>query len=753
MSLTQKLANRIVRARLSILILATIVTGFAGVLSTEVEFESDIEIWFLENDPTLVSYNEFLERFDGDELIVLGVFSDEIFTPELLKAIDTDTLEGAKAPGIIRSRSITNVKVPVVREEDMRVDLLFEELPSTEEEARAAKEVALGNPLIRGRLLAEDGKAAAIVYEFGGEENTFERKVAAVDGLEKAIEGVFPDNARVVLAGSPVFDRAFFVYSQNDFAVMGLVAVFVVLLMTFFIFRRIAATLLPVGIVVMTVLWLFGLMVLLGIKVNMVSTGLVTLAIAVGVADSVHLLSEFYTNLKAGATRQEAVKTATSHILVPCFFTSMTTGLGFLALLAGDLAPIGEFGWLSAIAVLFAFGLSMTVLPAALCYLPNPSREVLQAESKKGVERVLRLFSRPSRQRAMGILLAALALFCVALYGFSLIKAESNPVNYFKPGDPVRSAMTLIDERLGGSASMEFLIETEEDGLKDPEILNALSRLREKVLQVEGFTQIFSPLESLEEAHRTFVGGEGIPQQREMNAQLFLILEGEPEEFETVVQGNYDVGRMSARTRFDVPISVRERKEQVERAVAEESCSDLSIQITGFVKLMTDMEIYLFEGQIRSFVLALLVISIVLFFLLRSVPLGFLAFIPNLTPIAFGLAFMAFADINLDPGTVMIGPIALGLVVDDTVHFLYRYQFLRKAGESIEDACEKTLYSAGRAIVTTSFILAAGFSVLALGSFIPNIYFGLVTSVVVLVAMVADVVVLPAVLILFRPKA
>ena len=148
---------------------------------------------------------------------------------------------------------------------------------------------------------------------------------------------------------------------------------------------------------------------------------------------------------------------------------------------------------------------------------------------------------------------------------------------------------------------------------------------------------------------------------------------------------------------------------------------------------------------------ALAVISIMMFFLLGSVSLGFLAMIPNLTPIAFGLAFMAVAGINLDPGTVMIGPIALGLVVDDTVHFLYRFRALQKEGASIEEATKGTILSSGKAIVTTSLILTAGFGVLALGSFIPNIFFGVVAAVIVLVAMVADVVVLPAVLALFRP--
>lgn len=752
MKFQERYAAFVIRNRILILIAGFFITLAAGRFAATVEFESDIEIWFLENDPSLLAYHDFLDRFTGDEMIVVGVLADDIFAPAVLKEIERITNEGAKAPFIKRARSLTNVKVPVVVEDDMRIDFLIGELPKTAEEVEALRAKAMANTLVRDRLVNPSGKATALLFEFVGEKNDFEEKVAAVNGLLAVVGESPPEGIEVILAGTPVFDRAFFEYSKTDFSVMGPLAILIVLLATFLLFRRFSATVLPVSIVILTVIWVHGVMGYLGIKVNMISTGLLTLSIAVGVADSVHILSEFYDGLREGLTKFEAAHKSTAHLLVPCFFTSATTSLGFLMLLAGDLAPIGEFGWLASIAVTIAFLLSVTVLPSLLCLIPVPNAETLRNEKGFGVERALARLACPTRTQAKIVLLTSAALMLSAAWGVTQIKTESNPVNYFKPDDPVRLEMVQVDRELGGSSSVEFLIETEPDGLKDPEILRRIDTLRQGLMKVAGVTQTFSALDPLVEAHKVFADGEGIPDESNMVAQLYLILEGEKEDFDSMIQGEYDVGRLSARTRFDTTVPMMERKAEMDALVAQEVAKGgLSIEMTGFVKLMTDMEVYLFRGQVTSFLLALAAISLVLFLLLRSIPLGLLALIPNLTPIAFGLAFMAVAGINLDPGTVMIGPIALGLVVDDTVHFLYRYRTIRGAGASIEEACQRTILGAGRAIATTSLILAAGFSVLAFGSFIPNIYFGVVTSVVVLVAMVADIVVLPSALIVFRP--
>jgi len=177
----------------------------------------------------------------------------------------------------------------------------------------------------------------------------------------------------------------------------------------------------------------------------------------------------------------------------------------------------------------------------------------------------------------------------------------------------------------------------------------------------------------------------------------------------------------------------------------------LKVTPTGFIKLMGDMEHYLFRSQVRSLLSAFVAITLMMFVLLRSLRLGAFSMIPNLVPILLGLSFMAVAGIALDPGTVMIGSIALGLVVDDTVHFLVR---LRRNVDrhALEDAIAATMKQTGRPIVVTSIALGAGFAVMGLGSFTPNVAFGIVSAIVVILAMLADLVMLPAALLVLQPK-
>ena len=237
-------------------------------------------------------------------------------------------------------------------------------------------------------------------------------------------------------------------------------------------------------------------------------------------------------------------------------------------MLAGDLAPIGEFGWLAAVSVTLAFILTITVLPASLSFLSPPSPKASSAESaQSGMGRFLDSMHHASLNHTKAVLGLSIGMGIVALLSLTMIRAESNPVHYFKSTDPVRVNMVDTDRLLGGSATLEFVVRTEPGGLKDPAVLSQMAQLQRGVGEVEGIGEIQSPLELVEEAHRVFVDGTGIPETSEMVAQLFLILEGEPEDFEAMVQGDYDIGRVSARTRLAVDAPLKDRKNSWTRSL------------------------------------------------------------------------------------------------------------------------------------------------------------------------------------------
>ncbi len=733
----------------------------AGVFASRVRFDSDIEGWFLEGDPNLASYHAFLERFGADEVSVVGVFGDALFTPEALAAVDAFTRAAEKAPNAHRVRSLTNIAtVRRLGPGHVGVERLMDALPETPEEAAALRARALADDLVRDNLVSADGRGLAVIVELDPAGNDFAAKVEHVQALRAAaVEHLGPLRDRGLLsfelAGSPPLDEAFFLYTEHDFMVLAPAALLVVVLATFLLFRRWTAVVVPLSVVGLASVWVFGLMGALHIDISLISSSLVALILAVGVADSIHVVSDYHRELMSGTPREEAVAQAVASLLVPCLFTSLTTAAGFLSLLVSDLAPIREFGWLAAVGVGFAFLLSMTFIPCILGLVRAPDAAFVERQLHGRTSRLLGWLGRPTRRSSRWVLAVGLALTALCGWGALRLSTDANPLNYFLPGDPVRVALERVDAQLSGSTSFDFVVTTRDGGMKDPAILARLDRFAKQVESVDGVTRVLSVLDSLRAARSALTDGEetGLPGPTDhpyLAAQLFLFLEG-AEDFSTMLQGDYSIARLTARVQMSKAHSVTSARGRIDAWIGEASGTDVRIEATGYVKLMSDMERYLFDSQVASLGVAFLVITLMMFVLLRSPWLGLFSMIPNLLPILAGLAFMAAADVALDPGTIMIGCMALGLVVDDTVHFLVRLRRVLADGATLEDAIARTMRATGRPIIVTSLVLAGGFATLGLGSFRPNVAFGLVSAVVIVVALIADLGLLPAALLVLRP--
>ncbi len=754
----RRFVDVVLRLRVPILVAVLVLTGLAGWSASSLKFSSDIEIWFLENDPNLVRYKSFLERFEADEITVVGVFAEDVFQPKVLAGLEALTEGAEQAPHVHRARSLTNIEIVQSQGPgSVSVAPLYEALPEDAEEVAELRARAMASTVLRGNLVSADGKATALIVELDAAANNFEAKVELVEALRVLTQKHLPEGVTFHLAGTPPLDEAFFAYTKRDMTVVGSAAFGVVILVLLLLFRRVSAVAVALPVVGIALIWMFGLMAALGLEINLISQSLGALILAVGVADSVHVISDYYQQLGEGHGRDEAVRHSTATLLVPCLFTSATTAAGFLSLLTSNLQPIAEFGWLAAIGVGFAFLLSMTFVPCALSLLPEPKVHFVERQQSDRLARLLTWMASPSPRRARVTLALSTALVVLGAASLSRLSTEANPMNYFLPNDPVRVATEEVDRALGGSTTIEFLVTTPDGGLKDPKILARMEQLETRLESLPGITSVLSVLDSLRETRRVFMDGkkefERIPGPKDhphLAAQLYFVLE-QDRDFAKTVQGDYSITRMTARVRLSEASELTKRYSDVEKWMEELGGEGLAFEATGYVKLMGDMEHYLFSSQIRSLLVAFVVITLMMFLLLRSWRLGLFSMIPNFVPILLGLAFMALAGIALDPGTVMIGSLALGLVVDDTVHYLVRVRRNLDAG-SLEETVARSLRQTGRPIMITTLVLALGYATLGLGTFAPNVAFGLVSAVVITLALVADLVILPAALLVLRPR-
>ncbi|MBF0105483.1 MAG: MMPL family transporter, partial [Deltaproteobacteria bacterium] len=587
------------------------------------------------------------------------------------------------------------------------------------------------------------------------EANNFLDKVAMMSALKK-IAAPEQDRIRVCFGGTPHIDEIFYLYSKKDARVIMPLAVVLVMVGLFFIFRHVATTVIPLVIILLSTLWLFGIMGFLGIRLNVITVNVCVIVLTISVADSIHILSDYYQWLIRGDSREAAIKKSFVDLFTPCVFNAATTIAGMLSLLVSSLRPVREFGLFSALGVGLALILSMTLIPVILSFASPPHRLFIERFKSGLMHRALSFLASPTLKRSVWILSVSAVLFAVSLFYLSKLDVGANVLNYFKKDDPVRLETHAIEDQLSGVGSVEFVITTRQDGLKDVRVLNKIEQFQKWLKTLGGVAHIVSITEELKDMNRVF-GREGentsvLPASTDRIAQYFFVLESE-DDFESVVQDNYTVTRISMRVRLS---DARELARQVplieEKLETELGDAVIQSSMTGFVKLMHNMETYLLASQKNSISVTLVSVVIMLSLFFKSLRLGLLSLIPNIIPIVLGLAFMAVRGISVDPGTVMIASICLGIVVDDTVHFLSRLKKLKKQHVSLESAIGQAMHEMGRPIMITSLVLALGFAVLVFASFNPNVYFGLISALVILAALVAELVVMPAVLVVFKPR-
>ena len=766
-AMLRRLHRSFERFRFVVLAVVLGITGFFGYQTTSLRFDNSLNIWFLDDDPDLLAYRDFLDRFETDESIILLLEPTEllapealdednrtstragaVFAPEFLAALDRFSARAAAVESVIQVHSLTSVDAVRGEGHTVHVGRLIPELPETEIEARAVRELVMADSLYRGSLVTEDETGTAVVVEIEHHEDDFTYKSVAIAALREIAEEEFGD-VPYKMSGAPVIDDAFFHYSERDARTFLPAMVVVLIVMLGWLFRSGWGVLLPCGLVTIAAVWTHGIMAMLGWPFTVVATILTPLVMAVGVAASVHVLSEVRRLRSEGMDFVSAREHAFEILFAPCLTTSLTTAAGMLSLSVASLAPIRQFGALAAVGAILAFIITFTALPAALAMLPE---RALLTQRQGSEERFLSLVAKLASRHAGIVLGLAGIVVVMSIIGITQLRVGQSMLTYFRPGDPVMEDLKAVDEALGGTGTVEVIITASEDRrFFDPELLGALDELGTYLEQLPTTGRAFSVVDALVAENEAYSGRAEVPDSIPAAAQLMSLLEGS-DLFDRYLSGDYRIARLSANiqlSRFD---STLIDLDEIQKTTHEIFDGLGDAHVTGYLKLMSNMESYLIDSQIRSFLLAFSLVLLLITALFRSIRMGLFSMIPNLPPILLTLGIMGWFDIALDTGTVMIAGVLLGLVVDDTIHFLAHFRRRLRAGDSQPEAVDHTQRAAGRAITITSLVLAASFATTLLGSFSPNINFGFLSAIAVLAALIFDLVVLPATIAVIKPK-
>jgi predicted RND superfamily exporter protein len=516
------------------------------------------------------------------------------------------------------------------------------------------------------------------------------------------------------------------------------------------LFRNVVGVVLPMVTVGMAVLWTFAVIATVGTPLSMVSGTLPVVLLAIGIADSVHLVSEYQEQLAAGKKKLDALSDGVRAVFVPCLFTSVTTSLGFLGMLVIRVRPIHDFGLYASIGTMLAFVATFTLVPAVLSLLPAPRvrNDIGGAVSDRLTARVFRVVSA-HRRLVLGVSLGGLLLGVV---GLPLVQVSANTYKFLPATNPAIRATDFIEATIGGVNTMEVMVSardiSSQEPLKNVQALEEIQALQRKLAAFPQVEATLSPVDFLSAMNRTFHEDreeyERIPESRELVGQLMLMYEMDAPDGEFYDYFNFDMtkARMTIRT----SMSADHENSDLIAAVREASKGFESIEAvpTGTVVLLSNIQYHMLVGMIRGFCVAFFCVGLSMTLLLRNLRHALLAMIPGALPIVFIVGMTGWLGMKLGANSAMMGNIALGIAVDNAIHMLTRYRRLRHEGVVAHEAIEHASTVVGRPVLFTTLVLCAGFLVLCLSATIPNQRFGLLTALVLAGSLLGSVGTLPA---------
>jgi predicted RND superfamily exporter protein len=721
-----------------------IVTFAASILASRVTFQNAIDVWFVEDDPALATYDEFGAHFAADETIVLAVEIDALS--------DSGNATIARLANKIR-------KAPHVHSVLSVLDFDLDPLPDLDDwetdrpvDWDFRRRDAAQNHLITPTFISVDGHTAGLVIVAGRGASSVTGKGELVTALDNIVAAeTRRSGLEFYLTGTPVLDYRSLVYSNYDTTSVYPLIVPLIFAICWLVFGSLVLALIPITVVAASAAWAFACMTLLGWHTNLLTSALLPFLLAVGVADSIHILVEF--DKRRRQKLPDPAASAARHLWKPCLFTSLTTAAGLLALQVSSLRPVREFGVIAAIGVLVAFALSMTMVPALLQMFASRIRQPESSISDRinaRLQRVIAYLANPPQLVVRSAVPFGVIVALLCFWSATRLEVGVDPTSWFRRDDPFRQATVFVDEQLGGAGGLEFLVRTPKQGLRDIGTLRRIDEF-ERWLEVSTLASVcVSGVDMIKEATR--VGSEKgyrtarLPRTPMLLESIMDVLDAR-EELRKWITRDFQFARISCRTPLSRTADLGQQLDLINTEItARFGDTNLRVEPTGYGVLMVQMERHLVRSQIHSVAIAFAVVFLMLAMMIKSAWVGFVAMLPNLLPVAVGIGLMPPLGISLNPGSVMVAAIAVGIVVDDTTHLLVAMRRNLVDSTNLSAALQSAVREIGAQLALTSLILVGSMMILTFGSFAPAVHFGAITMVVVLVALFADLVILPRML-------
>ncbi|HAS6028660.1 RND transporter [Vibrio vulnificus] len=721
-------------------------------------FRGDYNIFFDGSNAQLQAFDEIQTTFAKTDNIalVLAPKSGDVFDQRTLTQIQEMTEQAWQVPYSSRVDSLANYQHTEAVDDDLLVeDLLYQSYPLTAERIAKVRTIAMSEPLLVNALVSEKGDVAVIniTMQMPGVDETAEvnEVVAYVEQMLSHYRAQYPD-VTIYKAGIIAMNHSFAMAAQNDSATLVPTMLLVILVFLTLMLRSFLSVLATLVVIIGAIVATLGIVGWAGMFLHVASVNVPTLIMTLAVADCVHVIASMRHFMRQGMPKAQAIHRSVTLNFVPIIITSVTTAIGFLMMNMSDSPVLRDFGNLSALGVMIACVLSVSLLPALLNLLPVRFSAKQTAKSSDIMDKLADLVVH--RRNVLLPLSIVVIAGSAALIPYNKVNDES--VKYFDTSSEFRQAADFMEQRISGMTTMSIAIKTHQSqGIASPEFLAVLGEFTHWLREQPETDHVASLSDIYKRLNKNMHGDDNayyaLPAERELAAQYLLLYEMSLP-FGLDLNNQVNVDKSSVKLQLTV-----KNLGSVELVALEERLYQWFVSHAPQYQVVASSPSLMFAhigetnmaSMLSTLPITLILISALMIFALRSWRLGMISLVPNIAPavIGFGLWALISGEINL--GLSVVVTLTLGIVVDDAVHFLAKYQHARKAGQNAEQAVRYAFHTVGRALWITTVVLVAGFSVLAMSQFRLNSDMGQLSAIVIFVALVIDFVLLPSLLMRF----
>lgn len=739
----------------AVLLVILLFAAVGTLLQRSIIFDYSLENFLPESDPAIQAWQTFSERYEPDDaFIVVGLEVKNAFGLSVLEDIQllTQSLQGI--PDVEAVISLTNFSTLNVDGDALSAKPL---IPDTlvESDTASYREGVLNSSAI-GYVVNEDATATALFVQINPTSNNYEHREELLSHIRQALRP-FASKYQIHFSGFPYIRNTYANLLRVETVKYVLLSSLVVLLVLVWLFRGVRGVVLPLLTVYLGVLTTIALQMLFRQPIDVLSSTIAAIILVVGVADAIHLLIKYFNGLGEGLSKHEAIRKMVIRLGAATFLTSLTTAIGFGTLASSPVVPMQRFGLFAALGVMLTFIISILLITIVLLWTPKPKTKHIDRLGRGKIDGFLSKLDAFVERRARAILVASFVLTLLGIAGISRLHINTYINDEMGPKTEVYQNLVWFEENLTTPWQFDVLLSGSENDFKNPENLHqaeAVASYLNNQPEVRRVVVVTDFLKHLNQAlHGDSISYYRVPTEQNLAAQQLLLLEmTDPDLLHQFVDFDHSEVRVTALMDDIGSAQMKVFREELSGFLDDTLSENLTPTQSGTIALAANLSDYLVQSMLVSIALAFVFVSIIMALLFRSVKLVVISLIPNAIPLILVAGVMGAVGINASPGTAVIFSIAFGIVVDDTIHMLARLRQELAAGFDLRTAIRLSLLGTGKAVILTSIILFGGFGALITSSFEGTADLGTMVALSVFLALLADLLLLPALLHVLNPR-